>query len=163
MADAPQPPRTQPDWLAERRAKARRGGARAGPARPEGPRLGVHRPLEARPLRLRAGRARRRRRADATGEALAIPEGSTGLTQVDGSVLGEVAAELSGNGRPDGPPVVLPLDAAAARYPELVGERLGTIVSGEGDPFVTINEAGWSGGALVYVPRNSQARRSRSR
>ena len=51
---------------------------------------------------------------------------------------------------------MLPLDAAASHFPDLIGERLGTIVSGEGDPFVTINEAGWSGGALVYVPRNSR-------
>jgi len=96
--------------------------------------------------------------APETGGALAIPEGSTELTQVDGSILGDVGtaiAELSGNGRPDGP-VVLPLDAAAEHFPGLVGDRLGTIVSGEGDPFVTINEAGWSGGALVYVPRNSR-------
>jgi Fe-S cluster assembly protein SufD len=91
----------------------------------------------------------------ATGDALSIPEGSTGLTQVDGSVLAEVAAGLSGGEMPEGP-VVLPLDEAAARYSDLVAARLGTIVSGEGDPFVTINDAGWSGGALVYVPRNAR-------
>lgn len=90
----------------------------------------------------------------AAASALSIPEGSTELTQVDGSVFGQISSELSGNGRPDGP-VVVPLDLAAERYSELIGERLGTIVDGSGDPFVTINEAGWRGGALVYVPRNS--------
>lgn len=91
----------------------------------------------------------------ATG-ALAIPEGSEGLTQVDGSVLGEIATELSGNGKPDGP-IVVPLDVAAARYSELLGETLGTIVPLEDDPFVAANEASWSGGALVYVPKNMKA------
>ena len=96
-----------------------------------------------------------------TGDALAVPEGAEGLTQVDGSVLAEAAAELgeaAGNGRPEGP-IVVPLDAAAERYSELLGSKLGTIVSGEGDPFVTINEAGWSGGALVYVPKHAKAER----
>jgi Fe-S cluster assembly protein SufD len=67
-----------------------------------------------------------------------------------------VVPAVSGNGRPDAP-LVMPLEAAAARFPELLREHLGTIVSGETDPFVTINEAGWTGGALVYVPRNTKA------
>ncbi len=74
------------------------------------------------------------------------------MTQVDASTIGDFAA-ASGNGLPDSP-LVMPLDAAAARFPELVRSHLGTIVNGADDPFVTINEAGWSGGALVYVPRN---------
>jgi Fe-S cluster assembly protein SufD len=49
------------------------------------------------------------------------------------------------------------LSEGAERFPELVGERFGTIVPGDGDPFVAINEAGWSGGALVYVPRGVAA------
>lgn len=93
---------------------------------------------------------------DAPAGALAVPAGARGLTQVDGSVLGEIATEISGNGKPDGP-MVVPLEAAAARFPELLGEKLGTIVSSEGDPFVTINEAGWSGGALVYIPAGAKA------
>ncbi len=48
------------------------------------------------------------------------------------------------------------LSEGAARFPDLVGERLGTIVPAGTDPFVAINDAGWSGGALVYVPRNSR-------
>ncbi len=90
--------------------------------------------------------------------ALALPEGAEGLTQVDGAVIAELSSELGradGNGRPQGP-LVLPLEDAAARYPDLLNSHLGTIVSAEGDPFVTANEAGWSGGALVYVPRNAK-------
>jgi Fe-S cluster assembly protein SufD len=65
-------------------------------------------------------------------------------------------AEPSGdplNGsRADGEgPVVLPLDEAADRHPDLVRERLGSLVSAK-DPFVARNEANWRGGALVYVP-----------
>jgi Fe-S cluster assembly protein SufD len=93
---------------------------------------------------------------DSSGGALAAPAGAHGLTQVDGSVLGELAEDLSGNGKPEGP-IVVPLETAASRYSELLGDKLGTIVSGDGDPFVTINEAGWSGGALVYIPANARA------
>jgi Fe-S cluster assembly protein SufD len=96
-------------------------------------------------------------------KTLAVPAGAEGLTQIDGSMITELGTELadatgSGNGRPEGP-IVLPLDAAAGRYPDLLGDKLGTIVSGEGDPFVTINEAGWSGGALVYVPADTRVER----
>jgi len=90
----------------------------------------------------------------ATSTALAVPSGSIELTQVDATMIGEVA-EVAGNGRPDGP-VVMPLDQAAARFPELVGEHLGTIVSAENDPFVARNDAEWSGGALIYVPADSR-------
>jgi Fe-S cluster assembly protein SufD len=94
----------------------------------------------------------------ATGGALSIPDGAEGLTQVDASVIGEAAGELSGNGRPDRP-LVVPLEAATARYSELLSAKLGTIVAAEDDPFVAINEAGWSGGALVYVPAGMRAER----
>ena len=45
----------------------------------------------------------------------------------------------------------MPLSDAAVRYPELVGEHLGSIVPSD-DIFVARNEASWSGGAFVYVP-----------
>jgi Fe-S cluster assembly protein SufD len=50
--------------------------------------------------------------------------------------------------------MVLPLDEAVKRFPELVRAHFGRIVS-EHDPFVARNEAGWSGGAFVYVPRGA--------
>jgi len=155
----------EPDWLVERRAKAVE--AAKDLALP-GPKVRGWEFTDLSKLDLSAyGPAESANGAapdSATGGALAIPEGSTGLTQVDGSIVGEIGdvisqlSEGSGNARPGGP-VVVPLDAAAAHFPDLVGERLGTIVSGEGDPFVTINEAGWTGGALVYVPRNSRPSR----
>lgn len=157
MADAAtaERPAPQPGWLAERRAKAL---SDARSLALPGPKVRGWEFTDLSGLDLSAFEPAEPAEApeEATGEALSIPAGAEGLTQVDGSVLGEVAAELSGNGRPGGA-VVLPLDVAAARYSELVGSKLGTIVSGEGDPFVTINEAGWSGGALVYVPKNTKA------
>jgi Fe-S cluster assembly protein SufD len=44
------------------------------------------------------------------------------------------------------------LSAAVTEHPELVERHFGTIVDAE-DPFVARNEAGWQGGAFVYVPR----------
>jgi Fe-S cluster assembly protein SufD len=49
--------------------------------------------------------------------------------------------------------VVLPLDVAAERLPEVVEAHLGSLVSGD-SPFSARNEAHWTDGALVYVPRN---------
>jgi Fe-S cluster assembly protein SufD len=53
---------------------------------------------------------------------------------------------------PDGA-IVMSLAAAVAQHPELVEQHFGTIVSGDDDPLVARNEAGWQGGAFVYVPR----------
>ncbi len=52
---------------------------------------------------------------------------------------------------PDGV-VVASLEQAARDYPELVERHLGTVVAGE-DLFVARNDAGFRGGAFVYVPR----------
>jgi Fe-S cluster assembly protein SufD len=55
----------------------------------------------------------------------------------------------TGNG-----PVILPLTLAVERHPELVEPHLGEVVSLEGsDIFVAANDASWTGGAFVYVPR----------
>jgi len=142
---------TTPDWLVERRSEAletARGLSLPGPkvrgwefTDLSGLDLAAYEPAE-----------EATELTEPEAGALAAPEGALGLTQIDATVVGEFGA-ASGNGRPDAP-LVMPLDAAAARFPELVREHLGTIVSGADDPFVTINEAGWSGGALVYVPRN---------
>ncbi len=91
----------------------------------------------------------------AASARLAVPAGSAGLTQVDGSVLEGGAGEVSGNGRPDGP-IVMPLSAGVERFGELIEARLGTIVGAGSDPFVTINDAGWRGGALIYVPAGTR-------
>jgi Fe-S cluster assembly protein SufD len=93
--------------------------------------------------------------ADAASARLAVPEGSTGLTQVDGAIVSGGGVEVSGDARPDGP-VVMPLSEGVERFGDLVSERLGTIVSTGADPFVAINDAGWVGGALIYVPKNTR-------
>jgi Fe-S cluster assembly protein SufD len=78
---------------------------------------------------------------------LEAPEGAVTLGQVDGLVVEEPDAV------PDGV-VVLPLSTAVAQHPELVEPHLGRIVDSEsGDKFVAGNDADWTGGAFVYVPR----------
>ncbi|HVP01598.1 MAG TPA: Fe-S cluster assembly protein SufD [Solirubrobacteraceae bacterium] len=49
-------------------------------------------------------------------------------------------------------PVVLPLAVAAARHPDIVERHLGSLVTPD-TPLVARNEAGWTDGAFVYVPR----------
>jgi Fe-S cluster assembly protein SufD len=51
--------------------------------------------------------------------------------------------------------LVLPLAEAAATHPELVRERLGTIVPAA-DAFTARNEARWRDGLLVYVPAGTR-------
>jgi Fe-S cluster assembly protein SufD len=77
---------------------------------------------------------------------LEAPEGAVTLGQVDGLVLETPDAVEDG-------PVVLPLSLALERHPELVEPHLGTIVAGDQDYFTASNEADWTGGAFVYVPR----------
>lgn len=66
------------------------------------------------------------------------------LTQVDGKTV-LVEGEL-----PEGV-IVAPLAEAAARHPDLVEKRLGSVVAPD-DVFAARNEAGFSGGAFVHVP-----------
>ncbi len=77
---------------------------------------------------------------------LEAPEGAVTLGQVDGRVLEAPDAVEDG-------PVVLPLTLAVERHPELVEPYLGTIVPGDQDLFTASNDASWTGGAFVYVPR----------
>ncbi len=83
--------------------------------------------------------------AAGTPEPLFAPSGAVELRQVDG---GE--AVLTGE-LPDGV-IVASLEQAAVEHPELVARHLGTVVDGD-DVFVARNDAGFRGGALVYVPR----------
>ena len=50
-------------------------------------------------------------------------------------------------------PVVMPLATAAERYPDLVETHLGSVVTKQ-TPFTARNDALWTDGAFVYVPRN---------
>lgn len=76
---------------------------------------------------------------------LEAPEGAVTLGQVDGRVL--ELPEL-----PDGV-LVEPLTLAVERHPELVEPHLGRIVDSSADVFAAVNDANWTGGAFVYVPR----------
>jgi Fe-S cluster assembly protein SufD len=78
-------------------------------------------------------------------ERLFAPEGAVDLRQVD---AGE--ATLSGADLPEGV-IVTSLELAAREHPELVERHLGSVVS-EDDVFVARNDAGFRGGAFVYVP-----------
>jgi Fe-S cluster assembly protein SufD len=76
------------------------------------------------------------------------PDAALELRQVDGG-----APALSGE-LPEGV-IVTSLEQAAREHPELVERHLGTVVStADDDVFVARNEAGFSGGAFVYVPAN---------
>jgi Fe-S cluster assembly protein SufD len=77
---------------------------------------------------------------------LEAPEGAITLGQVDGRVLD--VPEL-----PDGV-IVEPLTLAVERHPELVEPHLGRIVDSSGDVFAAANDASWTGGAFVHVPRD---------
>ncbi len=74
------------------------------------------------------------------------PAGAVVLEQVD-NVFADPLEPA-----PDGA-IVMSLSAAVAQHPDLVEQHFGSIVDGDGNPFVARNEAGWQGGAFVYVPR----------
>ncbi len=76
--------------------------------------------------------------------------GAAALDQVDAAPLSEL------DGATPDRPLIVPLRAAAQRWPQLVGERLGSVVAVGDDAFAARNDGAWSGGALVYVPRNQR-------
>ena len=94
---------------------------------------------------------------------LEAPEDAVRLGQVDGLVVespeavedGESLRGLaSANRSADSPgAVVLPLSVALERHPELVTPHLGTIVAPDQDAFTLLNDAAWTGGAFVWIPR----------
>jgi Fe-S cluster assembly protein SufD len=76
---------------------------------------------------------------------LRAPEGALHLGQVDGRVI-------DGGGADDGV-MVLPLTLACEQHSDLVSEHFGQVVAAGQDVFTELNDAGWTGGAFVYVPR----------
>jgi Fe-S cluster assembly protein SufD len=85
--------------------------------------------------------------AERVSAPLFAPAAAAELQQVDASVP-SLTGEL-----PDGV-LVTSLEQAARDHPDLVQRHLGAVVSNEGeDLFVARNQAGFRGGALVYVPR----------
>jgi Fe-S cluster assembly protein SufD len=77
------------------------------------------------------------------------PEETPRVVQIDATMLDGTAP--AGPGPVPTEPVVTSLAAAAELYPEIVRERLGSLVASD-DPFVARNDAAWRGGAFVYVP-----------
>jgi Fe-S cluster assembly protein SufD len=69
---------------------------------------------------------------------------------LDAYVNAPAEVEISGGNKDV---VVMRLDEALTRHPDLLRDRLGSLVPAE-DPFVARNEANWTDGVLVYVPRN---------
>jgi Fe-S cluster assembly protein SufD len=86
-----------------------------------------------------------REQADAV---LNPPEDAPRVVQIDATML-EGAAPAGGPVPTE--PVVTSLATAAELYPDLVRERLGSLVASD-DPFVARNDAAWRGGAFIYVP-----------
>jgi Fe-S cluster assembly protein SufD len=76
-------------------------------------------------------------------------EGALHLEQVDGTAVTDVSDVTDAS-----KPLVLPLDVAAERFPDLVEGRLGSVVSDD-NYFAARNAADWTGGAFVYVPRGA--------
>jgi Fe-S cluster assembly protein SufD len=87
-----------------------------------------------------------RERADAV---LNIPDEGQRVVQVDQTMLDGAAPAAAGPVPSE--PLVTTLARAVELYPELVRERLGSLVASD-DPFVARNDAAWRGGAFVYVP-----------
>jgi Fe-S cluster assembly protein SufD len=77
-------------------------------------------------------------------------EGAKHLEQVDGTAVTDVSDVTDSS-----QPIVLPLDVAAERFPDLVEGRLGSVVSDDDNYFAARNRGEWSGGAFVYVPRGA--------
>lgn len=73
------------------------------------------------------------------------PEGAHHLGQVDGRMV-------DGGDAPDDL-LVLPLTLACETHADLVEEHFGTVVDAEQDVFTALNDASWTGGAFIYVPR----------
>ena len=87
-----------------------------------------------------------REQADAV---LNPPEHAPRVVQIDATMLDGAGSATSGPMPTE--PVVTSLAAAAELYPDVVRERLGSLVASD-DPFVARNDAAWRGGAFVYVP-----------
>jgi Fe-S cluster assembly protein SufD len=82
----------------------------------------------------------------------------TDLTGLDPEAYAPADGEIEGLGPAADSldqPVVMPLAAAAERFPEIVGPRLGSLVPAD-DPFVARNAAAWSQGVFVYVPKDKR-------
>ena len=98
----------------------------------------------------------RRRQGASLAQSLPLPDHKskgwefTDLSGLEIDSYEAVAADATISGA-DGA-TVLSLTDALASHSQLLEERLGSLVPAE-DPFVARNEASWSDGVLVHVPR----------
>jgi Fe-S cluster assembly protein SufD len=106
---------------------------------------------------------KRRREGASLSQELALPTHKdrgwefTDLTGLDLDAFEPVRASVEGlpatNGA--GGPAVLGLAEGIERFGDVVRERLGGLVPAT-DPFVARNEARWTDGVLIYLPRGSR-------
>ncbi len=106
----------------------------------------------------------RRRKGASVAKELALPDHKAkGWEFTDLSELDLDAYEPAADGKarlPEPPPeaTIVSLEDAVRSHPELVRERLGSVVPAE-DPFVARNEAAWQSGILIHVPRGVRLER----
>src|SRR3954468_19705504 len=139
----------EPEWLKERRSDAARRAAALDVPRFKGKAGWEFTDITKLDLATFAAAAPGEGDASAAERVetlLEAPEGAHHLGQVDGRVV-------DGGDTPDDL-LVLPLTLACETHADLVHEHLGTVVDTEQDVFTALNDAGWTGGAFVYVPRN---------
>ena len=126
---------TQPQWLAERRERARSALGAIELPRFRGTAGWEFTPIDKLDLDAfppaAGGKA-------SDGTSLFHFDGAVGVSDEEHAVEG---------------PIIMPLALAAERYPDLVREHLGSVVS-QDTPFTARNEADWTDGSFVYVPRN---------
>ncbi len=83
---------------------------------------------------------------DRVDTLLEAPEGAHHLGQVDGRIV-------DGSGDLEDGVIALPLTLACEHHGDLVQEHFGTIVDANQNVFTELNDAGWTGGAFIHVPR----------
>ena len=81
------------------------------------------------------------------------PAGDEGSAEPLLEIAADGAIRATAEDPGPGAPVVMPLALAAERYAEVVEKHLGSVVSDAESPFVARNEALWSDGLLVYIPK----------
>jgi Fe-S cluster assembly protein SufD len=102
--------------------------------------------------------AERRKAGTSLVESLALPTKKdkgwefTNLSGLDLDSYENTEADVEVSGGSD-EIVVMPLADALAEHSDLLGTHLGSLVPAE-DPFVARNEAAWTDGVLIHVPRN---------
>ena len=139
----------EPEWLKERRSDAARRAAELDLPRFKGKAGWEFTDITKLDLATFAAAAPGEGDASAVDRVetlLEAPEGAHHLGQVDGRVV-------DGSGDLEDGVIALPLTLACELHGDLVHEHFGTIVDPQQDVFTALNDAGWTGGAFVHVPR----------